>query len=183
MGRSGALKSERGCVCLWESSDESGCPSGVLMAWGPQSRAWTLDSLHRPAACGVTQLFYPTPDGKQATLGCPLIVLALLSQSQDMAHPDPSWVRLQGAPLGSCLRHTLHCELPVLPGGLSDPAPSPASSVAFMCSFWGVCMGLRMVGSAAQNTPDLRLQGAHGSVGSARHLPNKGERDSHLQLQ
>lgn len=80
-GGSGALKSERGCVCLWESSDESGCLSGVLMARGPQSQAWTLDSLNRPAACGVTELFFPPPDRKQAILGCPLIVLALLSQS------------------------------------------------------------------------------------------------------
>lgn len=81
MGGSGALKSEHGCVCLWESSDESGCLSGVLMARGPQSQAWTLDSLNRPAACGVTELFYPIPDRKQAILGRPLIVLALLSQS------------------------------------------------------------------------------------------------------
>lgn len=63
---------------------------GLPAAWGPQNHSWILDSLTRPAVCGVTQVLLSPPAGEKTILSCPVVILALLPQSWDMVPHDPS---------------------------------------------------------------------------------------------
>lgn len=97
-----ASSSKRGSICLPGSTKEPGfCllprsrggggrGRGLPAAWGPQNHSWILDSLTRPAVCGVTQVLLSPPAGEKTILSCPVVILALLPQSWDMVPHDPS---------------------------------------------------------------------------------------------
>lgn len=68
------------CLCTAEHK-QSRVPFRGVDGVGPQNQTYCLDSLKCSAACGVTQLHHPSPDGKKAILSCPLITVAFLPQS------------------------------------------------------------------------------------------------------